>query len=134
MDFGIINVANPLDPSLGVPPYESFAAARYAMGDTLRFAERMDLVAMEPRGDLSSTGFALENPGEEYLVLQPSETAEPFTLTLEAGAYTVEWFSVNRRETTGGATVTVPSDGSTSFTAPFADAGPAIVYLRREAR
>jgi hypothetical protein len=132
MDFGIIDVANPLDPSLGVPPYESFEAARYAMGDTLRFAERMDLGGMEPRGDLSSTNYVLANPGEEYLVLQPSETTEPFTLVLEAGAYTVEWFSVNSRETMEGATVTDPSDASTSFKAPFADTGPAVLYLQRE--
>jgi hypothetical protein len=45
MDFGIIDVVNPLDPSLGVPACESFAAARSAMGDTLRFAERMDRAA-----------------------------------------------------------------------------------------
>jgi len=62
MDFGIIDVVNPLDPSLGVPSYESFEAARYAMGDTLRFARRMKLVEMEPRDGLSSTGFALANP------------------------------------------------------------------------
>ncbi len=130
MDFGIIDVVNPLDPSLGVPSYESFAPARFAMGDTLRFAQRMDLVMMEPRGDLSSTGYVLANPGTEYLVLQPSETAEPFTVTLEAGAYSVEWYSVTGRETTEGVTVAVPSDGSISFTAPFAQAGPALVYLK----
>jgi hypothetical protein len=133
MDFGIIDVVNPLDPSLGVPAYESFAAARYAMGDMLRFAERMDLVAMEPRGDLSSTGYVLANPGTEYLVLQPSETAEPFTVALEAGAYVAEWYSVNSRETMVGGAVTVPSDGSISckFTAPFAPAGPAVLYLKQ---
>ena len=134
MDFGIIDVVNPLDPSLGVPAYESFTPARLAMGDTLRFAGRMDLVAMEPRGDLSSTGYVLANPGEEYLVLQPSETAHPFTVTLKAGAYTVEWFSVVSREAAEGATVTVPSDGSISFSAPFAQAGPAILYLEQDER
>src|SRR6266508_1771718 len=53
MDFGIVDVVHPLDPSLGVPSYESFEAARFAMGDTLRFASRIGLVAMEPRGDVS---------------------------------------------------------------------------------
>ena len=134
MDFGIIDVVNPLDPSLGVPPFESFAAARYAMGDTLSFAERMNLVATEPRDDLSSTGYVLANPGEEYLVLQPSETAEPFTVMLEAGSYDAEWYSVNSRETMEGGTVTVASDESISFTAPFAQAGPAVLYLLQEGR
>jgi hypothetical protein len=40
MDYGIIDVVHPLDPSLGIPSYESFDPARYAMGDTRRFAER----------------------------------------------------------------------------------------------
>jgi hypothetical protein len=38
MGFGIINFTTPLDPSLGVPSYESFEPARYVMGDTLRCA------------------------------------------------------------------------------------------------
>jgi len=70
----------------------------------------------------------------EYLALQPSEKNEPFTVTLEPGTYAVEWYSVNSRETTEGATVTVSSSGSMSFTAPFAQPGPAIVYLKREGR
>ena len=131
MDFGIIDVVNPLDSSLGVPAYESFAPARYAMGDTLRFAERMALIAMEPRGDLSSTGYVLANPGEEYLVLQPSETADPFTLALEAGNYSAEWYSVTSRQTEIGGDVIVESDGSINFTAPLAEAGPVVLYLKR---
>jgi hypothetical protein len=86
---------------------------------------------MVPRGDLSSTGYALVNPGQEYLVLQPSATAEPFSVTLAAGSYTVEWYSVNTRETKEGGQVTVPRDGSTTFTAPFAEASPAVLYLKR---
>jgi hypothetical protein len=134
MDFGIIDVANPLDPSLGVPSYESFEPARYAMGDTLRFAVRVDLLSMEPRGDLSSTGYVLANPSQEYLILQPSESDGRFSATLKAGAYEVEWFSITNRETRRVDTVMVPSDGSVSFTAPFEQAGPAVLYLKRVKR
>ena len=101
---------------------------------TLRYALKMNLIEMESRGDLSSTGYVLANPGQEYLVLQPSETADPFTVTLEAGTYSVQWCSVNTRETNGDAKVTVPSDGSINFTAPFAGAGPAVLYLKRVGR
>jgi hypothetical protein len=66
----------------GIPSYESFEPARHAMGDTLRYAQRMRLIALQPRDDLSSTAYALAHPGEEYLVLQPSETADPFSVTL----------------------------------------------------
>lgn len=131
MDFGLIGGVNPPDPSSGEPSYESFEAARYAMGDTLRYAQRMNLIDMAPRGDLSSTGYALSNPGEEYLVLQPGDTADPFTVTLDAGTYTAEWHSVNSRETAGAGKVTVESEGSTSFTAPFAEVGPAVLYLKQ---
>jgi hypothetical protein len=122
---------NPPDPSSGSPSFASLEPARYAMGDTLRFAREMNLAEMEPRGDLSSTGYALANPGEEYLVLQPSETADPCTLTLEAGTYMVQWYSINNRETKGDGKVMVPSEGSISFTAPFAQAGPTVLYLKQ---
>ena len=134
MDFGIIMGVNPPDPSAGspgVPPYDFYEGARYAMGDTLRYAEKMKLINMEPRGDLSSTGFALANPGQEYLVLQPNDTMDPFTVMLEPGTYTVEWFSIHGRETRNSKKVTVKSAGSTSFAAPFSAAGPVVLYLRQ---
>jgi hypothetical protein len=134
MDYGIVDVVHPLDPSLGVPSFESFESARYAMGDTVRFAQRMQLVEMEPRGDLTSTGFALASPGQEYLVLQPSETADPFTVTLEPGTYAVEWHSVGSREFRDAGEVTVERSEETSFAAPCAAAGPAVLYLKRTAR
>ena len=89
---------------------------------------------MQPHGTLSSTGYALANPGEEYLVLQPSATAEPFTMRLAAGTYTVEWFGVDSRRTMGAAEVTVEGDESLGFTAPSAGSEPVVLYLRRPAR
>jgi hypothetical protein len=134
MDFGIINVTNPLDPSFGVPSYESFEPARYAMGDTLSFASRMKLIEMEPRSDLSSTGYVLANPGEEYLLLQPREVAEPFTVTLEAGTYTVEWFNITSRELEASGSVSVESPGAVTFTPAESSAGPVVLYLKRAGR
>ena len=134
MDFGIIGGMNPPDPSAaspGVPPYGAFEAARYAMGDTLRFAQKMNLIEMEPREDLSSTGFALANSAKEYLVLQPSDTSEAFTIQLDPGVYTVEWFSVNSRETRRAEKVTIQGDISNSFVSPFLGAGPVVVYLKQ---
>jgi hypothetical protein len=72
MDFGLIGGVNPPDPKAGGPmSFERFEPARFAMGDTVRYAERVGLVDMEPRADLSSTRFTLANPGVEYLALQP---------------------------------------------------------------
>jgi hypothetical protein len=101
------------------------------MGDTLRYAEKMNLITMKPRNDLSSTSYALVHTGKEYLILQPSDSADPFTVELEAGAYAVEWFHVNRRETESTGKMTMKSNGNTSFTTPFAEAGPAVLYLKR---
>jgi hypothetical protein len=133
MDYGIIGGVKPPDPSAGspgVPPYAAFEAARFAMGDTLRYAEKMNLVEMEPHTDLSSTGFALANPGQEYLILQPGDTADPFTVKVEPGTYAVEWFSVNTREMKTDGQVTVDSVEAPKFMTPFAEAGPAVLYLK----
>jgi hypothetical protein len=118
-------------PSLGVCSYESLEAARYAMGDTLRLAERVGLIEMQPLRDLSSTGYILANVGMEYVVLQPNETADPFTVTLAPGTYAVEWFSIEPRETLLGGEVTIECLDTVSFSPPFATAGPVVLYLLR---
>jgi hypothetical protein len=134
MDFGLIDGVEPSEPSPGAPPYASLEAARYAMGDTLRFAGRMHLIAMMPRGDLTSTGYALANPGQEYLILQPAETAKPFTVTLATGSYGVEWYSINSRRTVEAGPVTVARDESRHFIPPFDEAGPVVLYLKQVSR
>jgi hypothetical protein len=123
MDFGLIGGIHPPDPA--------FEPARYAMGDTLRFAARMKLIEMEPRDDLSSTGYALANPGEEYLVLQPSDMRAPFTVMLERGIYSVEWFSLEGRETVQGDETTVESPRGATFSAPSEASGPTVLYLKK---
>lgn len=137
MDFGIIDGIHPSDPPSGAASssaYAAFEAARYAMGDTLRYAQRINLIRMEPHGELTSTGYALANPGEAYLMLQPEDTLEPWTVRLEPGRYQVEWFSVNRRDTQTASQVHIQSAGDSRFTAPFSEAGPAVLYLKRVGR
>jgi hypothetical protein len=134
---GIIMGVNPPDPlagSPGVPPYSFYEPARYAMGDTLRYAEKMNLLAMEPHANLSSTGFALVNLGKEYLVLQPDDTSDSFTVALGPGAYEVEWFNVNRRETKSAKNVKIEKEENTRFTTPFSLASPAVLYLKKAER
>jgi len=134
MDFAIVDVVNPPGASVGLPPYEASEPARYAMGDTLRFAQRMQLLTMEPLGDLSSTGYALANPGEEYIVLQPGEAGNEFSLMLDTGTYTVEWFSVNTRETQVADNITIERGENIHFTPPFDVPGPAVLYLKQVGR
>jgi hypothetical protein len=56
--------------------------------------------------------------------------ASPFTLTLRAGTYSAHWYNVKTRKTKDTSNVTVDSDRSVSFTAPFAETGPAVLYLK----
>lgn len=124
MDFGLIGGVNPGDPG-----YTAFEPARYAMGDTRRYAERMNLIAMPPRGDLSSTTYALANPGKEYLILQPATSAEAIAVQLLPGTYTTEWYDVTSRQTKAGDNATVRTESRVSFTSPFGTA-PAVLYLK----
>ena len=131
-DLGILSGGVPPDPAEGSPSFESLEPARHAMGDTRRLAERINLTRMQPRTDLSSTRFALADPGTEYLILQPSEMADQFTIALIAGRYAVEWHSLASRETVPDAALTVPEDGKINISAPNEITGPAVVHLRRD--
>ncbi len=127
MDFGLIDGIKPANPTPGVPPYDAFEGCRFAMGDTLQYAERMNLLEMEPRGDLTSTRYALANPGEEYLVLQPEEG--PFDVTVEPGTYAAEFYSVFARETSEAGKMEIEAAGKRNVTASMD--GPAVLYLKR---
>ena len=134
MDFGLIGGVKPSDPSAaapGVPPFAAFEPARYAMGDTRRYAERMNLADASPRDDVASTGYSLVNAGKEYLILQPAESAQPFTVELPAGVYTTEWYSIKSREKRDAGTTTSERGSRVSFEPPFTSGGPTVLYLKR---
>ncbi len=102
-----------------------FDPVRRSMGYTRKLANRMNLVEMVPRNDLSSTKYCLANPGSEYLVYLPSGGTVTVDLSAASGALLVEWFNpttgetVKGDETTGGA--------KRDFTAPFS--GDAVLYI-----
>ncbi len=63
------------DDQGGGASYNDAENFRYNLGWILGYAERMNLVAMTPRGDLCSTGYCLANPapsGAEFLVYLPA--------------------------------------------------------------
>lgn len=100
-------------------------AGRAAMGYARQYAKRMDLAAMTPQNELSSTGYCLAKPGFEYLVYQPG--GGPFTVNLGAGTYRYEWLNPTTGTVAGSGTMTAIG-GSRSFDPPFS--GDAILYLR----
>lgn len=74
----------------------AFPNLRKAMGHTLTYAGKVNLAEMTPRKDLSSTGFCLANPGNEYIVYQPTKKA--FTVKVIPGRYHYEWFDPQKGE------------------------------------
>jgi hypothetical protein len=65
---------------------------RSAMGQTRRYARRINLARAAPRPDLCSTRYCLVVPKREYLVYQPD--GGPFTVDLRAAGrrrFAIEW-------------------------------------------
>jgi hypothetical protein len=112
------------DPKTGLKPDNYYAPIRDAMGMTLTYANRMNLMAMTPQPSLCSTHFCLANPGTEYLVYQPF--AKDFTVDLMAGAYQYELLNAATDRISASGTISV-SGGDHTFSPTFT--GDAVVYL-----
>jgi hypothetical protein len=105
-------------------------SARDAMGQTNRYAEKINLAEMTPHNELSSVRYCLAKPGSEYLVFQPGGRGE-FTVDLSeaAASFSVEWLNVYQAVNVIGEPV---RGGSiTTFRTPFG--GPAVLYLKATA-
>ena len=104
-------------------------SARLAMGQTRRYAERINLAEMTPRNELASVRYCLAKPGSEYLVFQPGGRGE-FSVDLKSasGAFSVEWFNINADTTVPGK----PVEGGAVrvFSTPFP--GPAALYRHHQ--
>ena len=103
-------------------------SAREAMGQTRRYAERMNLAALAPVGELAETGYCLADRGKEYLIFQPGSKGE-FSVDLRdaPGTFSVEWLNIYPATTVAGNPVS--GGARRTFTTPFG--GPAALYLSR---
>jgi hypothetical protein len=111
------------------PNDSGYIAARTAMGQTRRFAERINLGSMVPRNSLASTDYCLADPGSEYLVYQ-SKPGEHVSVELPAGQYRFEWFDTNKGIEVSNGDVKALG-GSREFKPPFD--GEFILHLKRHA-
>ncbi len=120
-----------MDFRMGSPsePQQKHDPTRRAMGFAREVSERVNLAAMAPRSDLSSTDYCLADPGKAYLVYQPNEGRQTFDVTIEPGRYRVEWTEcqTGQSKQTGSAIV---EDTPASFTPPFS--GAAVLHLLRQ--
>jgi len=119
------------DHSVPDDPSDTFGAAatydaRSRMGDTRTYAVKMRLDMAIPHPELSTTGYALAWPGNQYLVYQPATGS--FNVTLAAGDYTVEWFNPTEHTTT--TTTLTASAGAHSFSTPLNPAHDAVLLLK----
>ncbi|MGH9846930.1 MAG: putative collagen-binding domain-containing protein, partial [Blastocatellia bacterium] len=118
---------------LGLPFDPQWEPVRVNMGYVRRFANRLDLAAMRPRSELSSTRYCLTDaapylrrPGKEYLVYLPDGGGAQVDLSAAKGSLSVEWFNPS----TGKTIVSDAVEGGrrVDFRAPFS--GDAVLYLR----
>jgi hypothetical protein len=101
--------------------------ARIAMGQTLTYSQKIDLMKMLPRADLCSTGYCLVNPGKEYLAYAPEGGFLEIALENNERSFSVEWFSPRNGKTANARAVI---GGSHRFIAPFE--GDAVIYLKAD--
>jgi hypothetical protein len=104
---------------------------RQSLGYTLRLAESINLAAMTPQNQLSSTNYCLANaaPDGEYLVYLPEGGKATVDLTATPGKVDVEWLnpSTGKSKPAG----TVEGKSRREFTAPFE--GDAVLSLKAKA-
>ena len=100
---------------------------RVAMGQTRSFAQRIDLTHMLPYPEISSTGYCLAHPGEEYLVYQPEAGQFKLRLFGACGPFKVEWFNPQTNETVAGRSFTAGT--AIDFTPPYQ--GEVVLYLKK---
>jgi hypothetical protein len=114
---------------IGSGPDSRWDQVRDTMGYIREYAERMDLAAMTPQGNLASTRHVLANSDPtdaELLVYAPAGGTFTVDLSGISGRFAVEWFNPATGAKTAGANV---SGGATrSFTPPFR--ADAVLYLK----
>jgi hypothetical protein len=123
-----------MDPYDGVvlgkefdPKYEPL---RKALSHTRTYSEKMDLIKMLPKSELSTTSFCLANPGMEYLIYNPGP-GETFTVTIEPGDYSYEWFDTTKGKVISTGNLNAKSQME-NFTAPISP--DAVLYLKRASK
>jgi hypothetical protein len=117
---------DPRESCFALKPDPYWDTLRLALGRARRYAERINLAAATPRGDLASSKYCLANPGHEYLVFQPAG-AKSLSITLAAGTYAFEWYDPTAGMVGETGTLTA-GEGERVFTAPFA--GDAVLFLQ----
>ena len=108
------------------PDYPDWEPIRLSMGTTRRYAEKINLVAMTPHGEMASTRYCLANLGKEYLVYLPDGGLVTLDLRNAKGNLSVEWFFPILGRVMAGPEP-VPGGKYATLAAPYS--GDAVLYL-----
>ena len=115
------------DPVDGKPD-KYWDSLRQAMGQSRRYAERMNLAAAIPHSELASTGFCLADPGNQYLVFLPNSVAATVDLSAAKVPLNAEWLRVEDGTVTRAGAV--QGGSKANLKSPFN--GEAVLYLWRD--
>lgn len=102
---------------------------RIAMGQTKRFADKMDLIRAVPAGELSSSKYCLANHGQEYLVYIPESNQVEVDLSSAEGNFSVSWFNPFTEKTVNGEDI--KGNQPVKLVSPF-DAEEAVLSLEHK--
>jgi hypothetical protein len=99
-----------------------------AVGQSVGYAQIIDLASMPPDSSLCSTQFCLANPGVEYLTYLPAGGAVTLRLNGGSESFLPAWFAPATGETLLGAAV--PGGKSVKLTSPIS--GESLLHLVRQ--
>src|SRR5882757_1752631 len=109
--------SGPINSALNERDYPDWDPLRRSLGDTARFADRVDLLATTPRPDLASSGYCLAEPGTAYIVYVPEDSRVVVDLGGAPHPLAVEWYHPPTGKSQ--AAPTVDGSGSRTFVSPF---------------
>jgi hypothetical protein len=101
---------------------------RKSLGVTRRLAQRVNLAAMAPAGELASTKYCLAEPGAAYIVYLPDGEGVDLDLSGTKNGFRTEWIHPLDGTATPGQPIT--GGARRSLKSPLA--GPAVLYLQAE--
>ena len=104
----------------GRQPLPQFDAVRLEMGHALRVAKSLDLAAMVPANELSSSHYCLANRGAEYCAFAPEGGPITLNLTDARGTFACEWYDPAR--SAFAASGTCKAGAKRTIEPPFAEA------------
>ena len=108
---------------------EEIEFIRKNMGYTNRFAEKMDLIHMQPRNELSSSNYCLAQENNEYLFYLPAGKQLEADLTNAPSTFVAEWFDpLTGKQVEGGF---IEGGKKVEFKVPF-QSEEAVLYLRKK--